>query len=336
MRQFFQKLLLDEGYRALRYVFFSVGCAVLSYHQIFIAFKLQLAEMGWTVIPLFLFLFGLFFLLGIFYYYCMRKIIVQGRFVIFILLNLAVVLTVPNLLAFIKVEFMQARNLDVSNYFGSFTYFIFNMTFGLEQVLTQLGFTAIALYKKWFLETNSVQELEKEISESEIEHSRRIAGQHYIINTLQSAKQSVYQDKTKSVLMLEKLGKMLRYELYQPNLENTGIRKEMEIVRQFLELESLNRKNFSFQMDQSGLLYDVQIPKNLLLTLIQNLVSECKNAYIKVESRANTFTLFISSDSMIKLSALSRTELENGLLKSGFSHTVTVEDKTLSIDAEQS
>jgi len=96
---------------------------------------------------------------------------------------------------------------------------------------------------------------------------------HFLFNTLNSISSLIHLDPDQADEMIQKLSDVFRYSLQSGKKKLVTIREEMQVVRNYLEIEKLRfseRLNYSFQIDEKCL--NFAIPPLILQTLVENSV----------------------------------------------------------------
>lgn len=149
---------------------------------------------------------------------------------------------------------------------------LFSFLGGLRGSMTVAGFAvAIKLIKHWYQKKIENEQLEKEKLRSELQILKGQVHPHFMFNTLNS----IYalslkrpQDTSEAIL---KLSDLMRYILTESTQQTIELKKEIEIVRHYIELE---RSRFEHRLDMTmnikGDLDDKSVAPLLLLPFIEN------------------------------------------------------------------
>jgi two-component system, LytTR family, sensor kinase len=203
---------------------------------------------------------------------------------------------------------IQTRFLDW--YFKSGDYFFNNGLLTLTYLFFQIIFylivsTGAKFTMDWFNNLKLKDELEREITESEIKLLKSQISPHFLFNTLNNL-YSLVQRKSEhasdAVLMLSDL---MRYMLKENTKEKIELVKEISYVKSFIELQRLRLSNPDIV--KSEILIDnatVQISPMLLIPFVENtfkhadITSDDALIEFKLELKKNV--LFFTVDNNIK------------------------------------
>lgn len=113
--------------------------------------------------------------------------------------------------------------------------------------------------------------MEKEKLESELKMLRNQVNPHFLFNTLNNIHTLVYKKSDKASDAIMKLSGLMRYMLYETNSEIVLLEKELEYLKNYVELQRLrftnpNQVNFTVEGDSSN----KTIAPLLLVPFIEN------------------------------------------------------------------
>lgn len=173
---------------------------------------------------------------------------------------------------------------DISNLF------IFYMSVGIS--------TSIATVQKWQEDEKIRLKLEKEKTNSELSYLKAQINPHFFFNTLNNIYSLTNIDVEKAKTALLKLSRMMRYVLYETEKNQTLLSKELEFIKDFLELMRLRltgKVKLDVQLPESG--EEAQIAPMLLLPFIENCFKHGVSSQqdspitIKLEKKGNELNL---------------------------------------------
>lgn len=150
-----------------------------------------------------------------------------------------------------------------------------NGSYIIRSVIFQLyGISFIAAVKLLIRNStlrNKFQQLRLEKKVSELNYLKSQTNPHFLFNTLSNiyALAKTKSDKTADSVM--RLSDILRYMLYETQLEQVNINKEIEIIDEYIELEKMRydatlRVGFEKDVDDP----ETEIPPLLLIPLVEN------------------------------------------------------------------
>ena len=152
--------------------------------------------------------------------------------------------------------------------------------------------TLIKIFQVWVKNSEKMQELERQATESELQALRSQIQPHFLFNMLNSINVLVHIDPEKASYTLSKLSNFLRHLLYQSHEQRVFLSSELRFLSDYLSLEAMRRDDFTYELiyDQKNV-QGIQIPPNMLLILAENAVKHSTDAlapsyiYIKCEQK---------------------------------------------------
>lgn len=136
--------------------------------------------------------------------------------------------------------------------------------------LLYFGFHFFKTYKQSEIEK---WKLEASAKEAELLALKSQINPHFIFNSLNNIRSLVIEDPDKARNMITHLSDLLRYSIQINNQEKVTLEKELEVVRDYLQLESIQfeeRLKFSFEIEENTLHF--QIPPMVVQILVENAI----------------------------------------------------------------
>ena len=131
---------------------------------------------------------------------------------------------------------------------------------------------SIKLTKNWLQTQRRQQALENEKLETELNFLKYQFNPHFLFNTINSIFFLIHKNPDKASSSLAKFSELLRYQLYECNDEQILLSKEIDCLRNSIELEKL-RQNANFDVElqvntpHTG---DASIAPFILMTFVEN------------------------------------------------------------------
>lgn len=146
----------------------------------------------------------------------------------------------------------------------------------LLQSLLPIWIPAIILTSKsfvseWFKETKAKGELEKENLETELKMLKNQLNPHFLFNTLNNLYSLALMKSDKTPEMIARLSDMFQYILYECNATTIPLKKELNLINNYVKLQQLRygeRLEFSIQSDVG--IENFKIAPMVLLTFVEN------------------------------------------------------------------
>ena len=175
------------------------------------------------------------------------------------------------------------------------TLFIFSLLSLIPFIMLS---TLIKIFQVWVKNSERIQELERQATESELQALRSQIQPHFLFNMLNSINTLLYIDTEKASYSISKLSDFLRHLIYQSHQEQVFLTSELRFLSDYLSLEAMRRDDFTYELTYSEKnIQGIQIPPNTLLILAENSVKHSMDAlapsyiYIQCEAKEG-FLLF--------------------------------------------
>ena len=166
--------------------------------------------------------------------------------------------------------------------------------------------TLIKIFQVWVKDSERMQELERQATESELQALRSQIQPHFLFNMLNSINTLLYIDPEKASYTITKLSDFLRHLLYQTHEEQVFLTSELRFLNDYLSLEAMRRDDFTYELTYSEKnVQGIQIPPNMLLILAENAVKHSTDAlaptYIYIECEQKEGRLYFSVRNSVSL-----------------------------------
>jgi LytS/YehU family sensor histidine kinase len=129
--------------------------------------------------------------------------------------------------------------------------------------------TNIAFLKKSFDEEELVKALEKDNIAFKVKYLRSQLNPHFLFNTLNSIYSLSLQKSDKTPEIVVKLADLMRYMIYDCSEEKVPLYKEIEFIRNYIEIEKIRHKA-DIRFTVEGEIEDVMIEPLLFISFIEN------------------------------------------------------------------
>jgi len=208
-------------------------------------------------------------------YYLIPKLLFQKRYLYFLLLSLLSVVVLCILARIINVHIAEriylpdAARASVGEIITDYKFTInlyFNRVFAVA-----LWFLFVKFGVDKFQDEQKMALLSQEKATAELNFLKAQIHPHFLFNTLNNLYTLTLEKSDEAPEVIIKLSNMLDYLLYQCNASRVSIQKEIELIQNYIGLESLrygNRLQLSFvhEVDDST----IEIAPLLLLSPVEN------------------------------------------------------------------
>ena len=131
--------------------------------------------------------------------------------------------------------------------------------------------TGIKLTKDWIGHQEKIKDLEKQNLKNELEFLKSQIQPHFFFNTLNNLYSLTLKKSDLAPEVVVKLSDLMSYMLYESDSLETTLRKEVEHIKNYLDLEGLRfGKRLHLNFDIIGEVDKKKIPPLLLLPFIEN------------------------------------------------------------------
>lgn len=131
--------------------------------------------------------------------------------------------------------------------------------------------TALKLFFDWFNKEKEARELSILNRETELKYLKNQINPHFLFNSLNNLYSLSLKGSDKTPEVILKLSEILRYLLYESASDKVSLDKEIQYLKNFIEIESLRfgaRANIVFE--EVGDFEDVKIEPMLLIPFVEN------------------------------------------------------------------
>lgn len=140
----------------------------------------------------------------------------------------------------------------------------------------------------WIRHQRELQELEKQTMQSELRFLKSQINPHFLFNTLNNLYALTLKKSDKAPDIVLKLSAMMRYMLYECNEKRVALSKELDYVKNYLELEQLRQgKNKDIKFEIAGETDGKYITPMLFIPFLENsfkhgLQSDIDEGYVHI------------------------------------------------------
>ncbi|GJM32276.1 MAG: histidine kinase [Saprospiraceae bacterium] len=131
--------------------------------------------------------------------------------------------------------------------------------------------TIIKIVTDWVKHTRERQELQTRTMQSELRFLKSQINPHFLFNTLNNLYALTLKKSDKAPEIVIKLSEMMRYMLYECNEKRVLLSKEVNYIRNYLDLESLRQgKNVAINFEVIGHVSNQKIAPLMFIPFLEN------------------------------------------------------------------
>lgn len=167
-------------------------------------------------------------------------------------------------------EFRQLEEKEPHFHLRMVTLFILRDVMSLA--LTIALAVSIKMTRRWYAAEASRRELEKSKTEAELKNLKNQLNPHFLLNTLNNIYALIAFNSDKAQKAVQDLSKLLRYVLYENQENYVPLAREVEFIRNYIELMKIRLNDnvtvkTSFKLIQGS---SVMIAPLIFISLIEN------------------------------------------------------------------
>jgi len=133
-----------------------------------------------------------------------------------------------------------------------------------------MGFFIIILLRRWIVDSQHINQLQKERLYSELQELKSKIRPDFLFNMLNKANVLAKINPEKASQILLKLSHILRYQLYDSKRESVMLSSEIIFMKDYLYLEKMRSDNFLFTITEIENIRNISIPALLFIPIIES------------------------------------------------------------------
>lgn len=175
------------------------------------------------------------------------------------------------ILYFINHGYEDTQQAIIRNQFSFFVFaFLVSSTSTVFKITTD-----------WVRNLREKQELQTQTMQSELRFLKSQINPHFLFNTLNNLYALTLKKSDKAPEIVIKLSEMMRYMLYECNERRVLLSKEVNYIRNYIDLESLRQgQNVSINFDVKGDLSEQTIAPLIFIPFLENAFKHGLNNHI--------------------------------------------------------
>ncbi len=166
----------------------------------------------------------------------------------------------------IFILFQKYKNFPYDQTFliesQSYYYLLSLMTAGIS--------TLVKISSDWLKQTQTQRDLETRTMQTELNFLKSQINPHFLFNTLNSLYALTLKKSDEAPEVVIKLSEMMRYMLYECNEPEVHLSKEINYIRNYLDLERLRHKDLEIKFEVEGDVDDLKVTPLIFIAFIEN------------------------------------------------------------------
>lgn len=197
------------------------------------------------------------------FYLLVPRLLFKGRWIWFLAVNLLVLLPLDKIPAFLWVDFPD--NPDQTIYFRAGLAFVMMIEIGV--ILTA---ATVRYILRWNEMLYKLKEKEQKDAEAELTWLKNQLNPHFLFNTLNNISSLVQIDADTAQENIGRLSELLRYALYDSNQPKVPVEKEVEFIRNYIDLMRLRSDTTTVRLHVAGNVAGISIIPLLFISPVEN------------------------------------------------------------------
>ena len=230
------------------------------------------------------------------YLYLVEKFFFQKKNITFILLNLCLIILLIIGLFFLT-DYLKnnpspnLESLEIGKHKRrKFPIELFVFKTGLSFFLALGAALTVKVINRWNKEEKERKALENEHLKSEITYLKYQLQPHFFFNTLNNIYALIDKHPDKAKEIVHKLGKLMRYILYQTEAKKVSIQAEFDFLKNFVHLMQVRYSHhLNVILEIPKKFNDAFIPPLLFISLVENAfkhgVHAKKDSFVHIQNR---------------------------------------------------
>jgi two-component system, LytTR family, sensor kinase len=124
----------------------------------------------------------------------------------------------------------------------------------------------------WYDDIHIRQTLEKKNLETQLSLIKARIDPHFLFNTLNNIDVMINNDPAQASIYLQKLCDIMRFTLYENHTEQIPLQKEVDIMRQYIELQKIRSSKDFISLDVTGDTKALSVGPMVLLPFVENAI----------------------------------------------------------------
>jgi len=195
------------------------------------------------------------------------------------------------------IETGQMTDMDEGGKKGRSTVIIVVIVISFIATISGIGALVIKGFITWFDEIKMKEELKQKNHDIEMALIKAQLDPHFLFNTLNNIDVLILRDATEASNYLNKLSDILRFMLYETKTDKILLKKEIEYIEKYIELQKIRTLNSNYVTFQvTGARENQTIAPMIFIPFIENAFKHTTN---KKTDNAINVQIFINKDTIV-------------------------------------
>ena len=202
-------------------------------------------------------------------YFLIPKFLLRNKFVLYfvgcvalVVVNILLELCIPdNILKYLPPEFLAKE--------GNFKSFVGSSILAFVFLIATAGYR---IFKKWVYESKQLASIKEAKLKEELSKLKNQINPHFLFNTLNNLNTLITTNPGKASAVALGLSDVLRFYLYEADKDSVLLKKDIEILKQVLELEKIRRTDFQFALITNSNINGIIVPPFIFTNFVENAI----------------------------------------------------------------
>jgi LytS/YehU family sensor histidine kinase len=151
-------------------------------------------------------------------------------------------------------------------------YFFQNTFYNVSIAFFYVAFSvALELSREWYLQRETIRQIEVEKLQTELSYLKAQINPHFLFNSINTIYFQIEKENSVARQMLSSFSDMLRYQLYECNVGEIAVEKEVKYLSDYVDLQKMRKdENYSIEFHASRDLHGFAIAPLLLIPFVEN------------------------------------------------------------------
>jgi two-component system, LytTR family, sensor kinase len=221
----------------------------------------------------------------------LQKYLYKKKYWQFALMSLGTIIIVCTILRLVYIAAYRGFTLNLKSGYRDTGDFLFSI-YVIPLFVTCIS-TGIKVVKDQIKIRKDMEQLEKERTQAELDYLKAQINPHFVFNYLNTIYFQIHKDNQTARQTLLKFSELLRYQLYECNVEKIRVEKEVAYLTNYVDLQRLRyNDNYDIRLDVTPSVSGFDIPPLLIMPFVENAFKYISNH----TDKTNVLTIKLSHE----------------------------------------
>lgn len=202
-------------------------------------------------------------------YLLIPKLLLRNKFIFYLVGCVALVIVTVLLELCIPDKIIKYLPPDMVASKGSFKSVVGSSTLAFVFLVATAGYR---IFKKWVYESKQLASIKEAKLKEELSKLKNQINPHFLFNTLNNLNTLITTNPGKASAVALGLSDVLRFYLYEADKDSVLLKKDIDILKQVLELEKIRRTDFQFALTTNSNINGIIVPPFIFTNFVENAI----------------------------------------------------------------